>query len=422
MIAHDPVRRYHGLDVLRGGMMLLGVLLHAACSYMPGEPDAGWPFRDAPASPLAGLLVVAIHAFRMPVFFVMAGFFGAMAAERRGPGGLLADRARRIGLPLVVGWVLLFPLTKCSVMFAWLLRGGMTLGQAIAEASGALRTPWSDPSPAHLWFLWYLLPMYLVAATLAALMRTLSTERRSAMGDRLAGLLLGTGPRARRGWRLPVLVVVTWALLLPMHDPGFDTPGSWVLEPRILVAYGFFFAVGWLMHVHRGVVAELEHGAWRRSLAAVAAIFLATVLVAAAHGAGPAESAGGSLSMPNLGSMPTGAASSPTPFIHVLAQGATALAAWLTALAGIGITERLFRRPRRPVRWLVDASYWTYLVHLPLCFTAAGLASPLAVSPAAKMLAVTTAVAVACGLSYAAVAAVVPARRPGAPALPSAHA
>lgn len=422
MNLHGAVRRYHGLDVLRGGMMLLGVLLHAACSFMPGEPDAGWPFRDAPGSPIAGLLVVAIHAFRMPVFFVMAGFFGAMAEERGGPGGLLADRARRIGLPLIVGWVLLFPLIKCSVMFAWLLRGGMTFGQAIAGAAGALRTPWSDPSPAHLWFLWYLLPMYLVAAALAALMRILPTERRFAMGDRLAGVLLGTGPRARRGWRLAVLVAVTWALLVPMRGPGFDTPGSWILEPRILAAYGFFFAVGWLMHVHRGVVAELEHGAWRRSFAAAAAVFLATVLVATAHGAGSAGSAGASLAMPNLGSMPTESVPSPTPFMRFLAQGATALAAWLTALAGIGLTERLFRRPIRPVRWLVDASYWTYLVHLPLCFAAAGLASTIAASPIIKVVAVTAAVSVACGLSYAAVAAVVPARRPGAPAPPSAHA
>ena len=31
-------------------------------------------------------LVQVIHIFRMPVFFVMAGFFGAMLFERRGAG------------------------------------------------------------------------------------------------------------------------------------------------------------------------------------------------------------------------------------------------------------------------------------------------------------------------------------------------
>ena len=35
-------------------------------------------------------------------------------------------------------------------------------------------------------------------------------------------------------------------------------------------------------------------------------------------------------------------------------------------LALTGVCERLFRRPARPVRYLVDASYWIYLLHLPL--------------------------------------------------------
>lgn len=403
--------RHHGLDVLRGGMMLLGVLLHAACSYMPGQPDEGWPFRDGPGSALAGMLVVAIHSFRMPVFFVMAGYFGALMAKRRGTGAMLADRARRIGLPLAVGWVILFPMLKWSVAFAWWCREGATPGGAAAgAAAGALGAPWAEPAPAHLWFLWYLLPMYAVAAAATAIVGRAEPALRRGWSDRLAGILLGTGPRARRRWRFPVLVMATWALLMPMRGPGFDTPASWAIEPRILLAYGFFFAIGWLMHAHRTVLSELEHGAWRRSFAAFAALAVATVLVAIAHSVGP-DAAPQDPAAPPRG-----------PFVHALAQGATAASAWLMALAGIGLAERIFRRPSRAVRWLVDASYWTYLVHLPLCFAAAGLATSLDATPVAKMLAVTVAVSVACGLSYAAVAAVVPARRPNAPAQPSAHA
>lgn len=401
-------RRHHGLDVLRGGMMLLGVALHAAASYVPGAPFAAWPFGDPPGSALAGLMVAAIHVFRMPVFFVMAGFFGAMTLARRGARAMLADRLRRIGIPLAVGWVVLFPAVKWSVAFAWWCREGASPGDAVVgAATGVLRTPWADPSPAHLWFLWYLLPMYLAAAAAAAIAGRMDPARRRAWGDRLAGILLGTGPRARRRMRLPALVLLTWALLLPMRDPGLDTPGSWALEPRILAAYGFFFAIGWLMHAHRGVVAELEHRAWRRSFAAFVALGAAVVLAAVAD--------------PAAGGVPD-AGAEPRPVAHALAQGATALAAWLTALAGIGLTERVFRAPSRAVRWVVDASYWTYLVHLPLCFAAAGLMTGLDATPVAKMLAVMAAVSAACGLSYAAVASIVPTRRPGAPAPPSAHA
>jgi hypothetical protein len=44
---------------------------------------------------VADLLVALIHAFRMPVFFIVAGFFAAMLVQRRGRSGLLKHRFRR---------------------------------------------------------------------------------------------------------------------------------------------------------------------------------------------------------------------------------------------------------------------------------------------------------------------------------------
>ena len=52
--------RYHGLDGLRASMMLLGVVLHSACSFQASPPDAGWPYRDAESSQIFGLLVAFI--------------------------------------------------------------------------------------------------------------------------------------------------------------------------------------------------------------------------------------------------------------------------------------------------------------------------------------------------------------------------
>ena len=100
-------RRWHDLDALRGFAMLLGVGLHAALSFFP----APWWVQDR-ASDHEGLFdefVAAVHGFRMPVFFLLSGFFTAMLWRRRGLRRLLAHRLKRVALPLAIGLVTLVP-------------------------------------------------------------------------------------------------------------------------------------------------------------------------------------------------------------------------------------------------------------------------------------------------------------------------
>lgn len=67
-------RRYHSLDALRGIMMMLGIVLHASQWYIT-EPPGGIPMpRDASTSYLFDVIMHFIHSFRMPLFFVLAGF------------------------------------------------------------------------------------------------------------------------------------------------------------------------------------------------------------------------------------------------------------------------------------------------------------------------------------------------------------
>ncbi len=72
--------RFHDLDALRATAMLLGVVLHATLFLIP----AAWPIQDAWAGSVPpqenpyGYLLSAIHGFRMPVFFLLSGFFTAL--------------------------------------------------------------------------------------------------------------------------------------------------------------------------------------------------------------------------------------------------------------------------------------------------------------------------------------------------------
>jgi len=120
--------RRHDLDALRAVAMLLGIALHAALSFM----DFPWVVQDRYREPALGLFVAAIHGFRMPLFFLLSGFFTAMLWKKRGMGGLLRHRAKRIGLPLVLGCATVVPVMWGTVV--WAGSGNTTFGAAEADS------------------------------------------------------------------------------------------------------------------------------------------------------------------------------------------------------------------------------------------------------------------------------------------------
>src|SRR6478672_10118377 len=82
------LQRYHAFDSLRAVMMLLGLVIHSAMGYIVFPTDRVWPFKDPHPNAFYDLLVVFIHSFRMPVFFVIAGFFAAFLYTTRGARAL----------------------------------------------------------------------------------------------------------------------------------------------------------------------------------------------------------------------------------------------------------------------------------------------------------------------------------------------
>ena len=108
------IERRHDLDALRAFAMLLGIVLHGALAFIPGA----WVVSDASVegdgTPF-GVLVAAIHGFRMPVFFLMSGFFTAMLWRQRGLRALVRQRAQRLLLPLVIAMLTVIPL----IWVAW---------------------------------------------------------------------------------------------------------------------------------------------------------------------------------------------------------------------------------------------------------------------------------------------------------------
>ena len=135
--------RFHELDALRASAMLLGIVLHACLFLLPFwmVKDAYVYSRGVDSNPCL-YLVMGIHGFRMPLFFLLSGFFTALLWQRRGLGQLIKHRLQRIGVPLLAGAYTIVPLIFWMEM------------QMDFRPSFWLLVPFWENGLAHLWFLW----------------------------------------------------------------------------------------------------------------------------------------------------------------------------------------------------------------------------------------------------------------------------
>ena len=117
-----PVERWHHLDALRGFAMVLGIALHASMSFFVGF----WVVQDVTADDGGWFdeFFHGIHGFRMPLFFLLSGFFTTMLWRRRGSARLVRHRLRRIALPLAIGMVTVVPAVTWSI--EWAIENGLT--------------------------------------------------------------------------------------------------------------------------------------------------------------------------------------------------------------------------------------------------------------------------------------------------------
>jgi glucan biosynthesis protein C len=316
------------MDNLRALAMLAGVLFHAALAYSP-LMHPYFPTADRHNAPVVDAVAWLLHLFRMPVFFVVAGFFAATLAQRRGFGGLMRDRLRRIALPFVLFLPpVLWALSASTMHAAATAAHPSPVLQWLAQASAMADPPQAPPGTAHLWFLHYLLLFYV----LAWVGRTLGLGR--AFGA------LRTVPAI--GWLLglPLLLAPALAMVAAPHPaPESPLPQLWAL-----LFFGAFFACGWFLHGDDALLDRLRR--WMPLLLVGALVLHALFLrLLAGHPPGPAN--------------PT--ATWPLALVQGFAS------AWSTLACLVGARALLARRTPL-LRYLADISYWTYLVHLPLLF------------------------------------------------------
>ena len=98
--------RRHDLDALRAFAMFLGIGLHASLSFIA----LPWPVQDITQPTIFIFFMVLVHGFRMPLFFLLSGFFTMLIYRKKNIKSLVWQRILRILLPCLIGCFTVVPL------------------------------------------------------------------------------------------------------------------------------------------------------------------------------------------------------------------------------------------------------------------------------------------------------------------------
>ncbi len=337
--------RYHGLDGLRAFAMLLGIVLHATLPYFARIVgiEFMWPADDDQSLAMF-VLFDFIHLWRMPVFFLLAGFFAHLVLERRSAAAFMRDRLRRIAVPLVMFTAVMALILPALWTYGW--TGAFVIDPGVLDPR---KWPYlaSQATPlAHLWFLWHLLIMY---AALLGLRRVLATRLGAAVRAMPVLAALRRHGAAAVYARAPLLLMAAVVILLAVRGGDESKPIFPPNVPDLLYGAVFFF-YGYGLWARRALLDDLKrHGnlavLWASAVALYALHLVMLGVLRDADGGG-ASGAAAWLAL-----------------VEVVARGHAVV---LLALALMGSCEALLRTPRPWVRWMADASYWIYLVHLPV--------------------------------------------------------
>ncbi|BET66596.1 acyltransferase family protein [Opitutales bacterium ASA1] len=336
-----PAQRVVHLDAVRAFALVLGVVFHAALSFMP--VFTGWAVMDVSTSwGVAGFVLVS-HAFRMEVFFLVAGYFGHLAFHRDGAGEFVRARFVRLVVPFVVGWFVLRPLIVSGwIMGAASLRGEVDVVAGLKGGFASLGTlPAGIFTGSHLWFLYYLVLITAIVLVVRGVVRRVggSSDRVAAWGD------AGVAWIGRTAWSPLVLAVPTALALGHMRGWGMDTPDQ-SLRPHfpVLGVYGACFALGWFLRRGGDALTTFSRPGIVRVVLCVLAV--ATALLLAGVEGEPSHARYAEL--------------------RRVFQFAYAVMMWTLVMLTLGVFECVCRRPNAAIRYVADSSYWMYLVHLPV--------------------------------------------------------
>lgn len=325
-------QRRHHLDAIRVSAILLLIPYHAARYVQKG--DGGAKIVDA--------AVWFVHTWHMPLFFAISGFLAASGLRRSTAAQQLRSRFRRLGLPLAVGMLTVVPLANFLVIGAAAL---WPRNEALPPKREMDLANVFSLTPRHLWFIAYLLMISVLAIGV-----WLAIQRAPGLG---ATLNRGFRKLMKSWWAVPALASISAAILITKTGwvAGGSAANSLIPAPTLFAYYSFFFVFGWLLSGQSSLVEELKRGAWLR-LAAGVLIAVPAFLLFYDNG-------------DFTGNVGTPGVLAEIGELRLYGLFTVGMVCWLTMFGIWGVLARYVHKESRVLRYLSDASFWVYLVHIP---------------------------------------------------------
>ena len=363
--------RIHAMDSLRAIMMLFGILFHAAITYVDVETSAAWTVRDLESSSVfLTFLVSYIHIFRMPVFMVVAGFFAALLFYERSPRKMIINRVKRILNPFVVAILILWPICNLAFIYSISIFSGaknIEAEESINFLDFLLNTflnldTFIPKNTLHLWFLYYLMMFCVVSFMFGLLFKRFPffTSKISLVFNKIIKKPI---------LKIIVFSVLTYVLLQFIEN---ETVVSFVPHVNTFGYYFYFYMFGWVLFKSKSLLSTFKNHDWFL-------IISGTLLYI------------GSLICINFNVIDI------HPQIEIFINSTSV---WLFVFGVTGLFMRYASNHSLRMRYISDASYWVYLVHLPFTVFIPALISELQVPGIVKYFIVVLVTTFFCFITY----------------------
>lgn len=330
--------RQLGLEWLRVIGTFLVVCLHAGLPYVTHPfPGLLWPSVSPERSELINSLCWGINAFIMPLFFLMSGYFAAQLFKQFGAAHFLKHRLLRIGGPTLFALLFIIP----AAGYIWIL-GWVCDEQIPARKLRSLRITGEHGTAlygiGHIWYLVDLL-IYCVTAWILYHASKIIPRKNGNQSKSIIDLL----PNASGVLFISIAILIAGSVLWlkPRIVIGFHN--TWIPQWENLTYYAVPFALGWCWQIQ---------GKQRQELG-VPTCVLFTVALLAGIGLAPVLNE-------HLLAETRPATNAQLPYIWATFALVTSVALFKSAMMW-----DLGRLPR-VISYLSKASFWIYLVHMPI--------------------------------------------------------
>ncbi|CAL1518079.1 Glucans biosynthesis protein C [Chitinophaga sp. MM2321] len=325
-------KRINGLDALRAIAMLLGIILHASIAYKM-YPNPTWPSDNQFHTLFFDGTYMLLHSFRMQLFYIVAGFFARMLYLKIGETAFIKHRFKRIVLPFTGSLIFILPLSIAPFLY---YKYFIADKLPPAEAWAAFRVQffhWNGM--AHLWFLYYLLLFYM------AMLLVKRTRLIQYIPSFIKRFSINFGSLGQ----LLIFTVILGGIQVIFFREAIVEVSTGIL-PKIshFIYYGFFFVIGYLLHRNNGQLNEIARHTWLYLLTGLLlSVILFVFLIVYKE-----------------------QASVYTSYVLWIIKLGLAMQTLFLAFGTMGFFLKYLNGENPALKYIADASYWLYLVHLSL--------------------------------------------------------